>query len=81
MRPIISAGAGFAIGLFGQLMGAPWGPAISNRLTIVVLDPATETALTSLFFATFTGACLGGMVGATLERRERVDAAKNRHSG
>ena len=124
----------FAVGLFGQLMGAPWGLAILNGLTIgavvlliacagrlglfqpelrdpatmwrwrpqlgvwmvtwmvilaptyfamlfIELDPATEAALTSLFFATFTGAYLGGMVGATLEQRDRIDALKNRHGG
>ena len=124
----------FAVGLFGQLMGAPWGLAILNGLTIgavvllfacagrlellqpvlrdpatmlrwrpqlgvwmvtwtvfsaptyfamffIELDPATEAALTSLFLATFTGANLGGMVGATLEQRERIDASRNRHSG
>lgn len=124
-----------AVGLFGQLMGAPWGLAILNGLTIgavvllvacagrlkllfqpmlrdpatmlrwrpqlgvwmvtwtvflaptyfamffIELDPATEAALTSLFFATFTGAYLGGMVGATLEQRDRIDTSKNRHSG
>ena len=33
----------------------------------VELDPATEAALTSLFFATGLGPYFGGMVGATLE--------------
>ena len=34
----------------------------------VDLDPATEAALASLFFATGLGAYFGGAVGATLDR-------------
>ena len=50
-------------------------PAFSAYL-FIQLDPASEAALTSLFFATFTGAYFGGMVAATLEHRDRADDAQ-----
>ena len=39
----------------------------------IQLDPASEAALTSLFFATFAGAYFYGTVVATLEHRDRAD--------
>ena len=45
-------------------------PALYVQFSIE-LAPASAAALTSLFFATFTGAYVGGMVSATLEHRDR----------
>ena len=45
----------------------------------IELAPASEAALTSLLFATVTGAYYGGMVSATLDPRDRIDASKDHH--